>query len=67
MAYDYIERAYGMRFNPGMRVRFSEYGDLPGVVKRVKGDPHYVTIKFDNGRTGLCHPSSLTITEKSGG
>lgn len=61
MPYDYIERYYGTRFNPGMRVQFSEYNDAWGTVKRVNGDPQYVRVKFDDGREGDCHPNSLKI------
>ena len=61
MAYDYIERFYGTRFKPGMRVLFTEYDDAPGTVKRAKGDPQYVSIKFEDGREGKCHPQSLKI------
>lgn len=61
MAYDYIARAYGKHFKPGMRVTFSEYDDAPGTVKRVRGDPQYVSVKFDDGREGDCHPGSLEI------
>jgi len=67
MAYDYIARAYGKTFKPGQRVTFSEYGHMPGTVKRGQGDPHYVTVKFDNGRSGPCHPDSLTITAEPSG
>ena len=67
MAYDYIARAYGKTFKPGQRVTFSEYGNKPGVVKRVVGDPQYVTVIFDDGKSGQCHPESLTITAEPSG
>ena len=59
MAYDYIKRAYGKTFKPGDRVQFSEYGNKPGTVRRVRGDPQYVSVKFDDGREGDCHPDSV--------
>ena len=61
MPYNYIERAYGTRFKAGMRVLFTEYDDAPGTVKRANGDPHYVAVRFDDGREGDCHPASLKI------
>lgn len=64
MAYSYIERYYGIRFEPGMRVAFTEYKHKPtGIVRRVKGDPQYVSVKFDDGALGVgnCHPKSLEI------
>lgn len=64
MPYKYIRRAYGVQFMPGMRVTFSEYDNAPGVVKRVRGDPQYVAVRFDDGREGNCHPSSLTVEEQ---
>ncbi|MCB1462085.1 MAG: hypothetical protein KDJ90_06595 [Nitratireductor sp.] len=66
MAYNFIERLYGTRFKPGMRVRFTEYDDAPGIVKRVTGDPQYVRVKFDDGREGDCHPDSLKIKPACG-
>lgn len=65
--YRYIERAYGVRFNAGMRVKFTEpgtklFGSL-GTVEKAKGDPQYVSVKFDGGGLGLCHPKSLDIVE----
>lgn len=67
MAYDYIERTYGIKFKQGTRVLFTEYGNMPGTVKRVNGDPHYVTVKFANGKKGLCHPTSLIIVGSPSG
>lgn len=61
MAYDYIERFYGTRFKPGMRVLFTEDEDRQGTVKRVRGDPQYVSVRFDDGHEGFCHPTSLKI------
>ena len=61
MPYSYIDRAYGKRFKAGMRVTFDEYGDKPGTVKRATGDPQYVSVRFDDGKEGLCHPDSLKI------
>jgi RNase P/RNase MRP subunit POP5 len=63
MAYTYIERAYGRKFEAGQRVRFTEYkgerGD--GVVRSVRGDPQYVRVLFDDGHEGDCHPGSVEI------
>lgn len=62
MAYTYIERYYGIRYEPGMRVVFTEYKHRPaGTVRRVQGDPQYVSVKFDDGHIGNCHPTSLEI------
>lgn len=57
--YDYIYSAYGIRFTPGDRVEFTEGKRRLGVVKRPKTNFHYVTVQFDDGTTGLCHPKSL--------
>ncbi len=66
MAYTYIERAYGKRFEAGQRVRFTEYkGDRGlGVVRGVRGDPQYVQVLFDDGHEGPCHPGSLEVLER---
>lgn len=63
MAYSYIERAYGKRFEAGQRVQFTEYkGDRgKGVVRGVRGDPHYVRVLFDDGHEGNCHPNSVEV------
>lgn len=61
MPYTYIERAYGTKFEAGMDVLFTEYGDKPGTVKGVRNDPQYVRVKFDDGTEGDCHPDSLKI------
>lgn len=63
MAYNYIAKTYGKTFKPGDRVSFSEYHGLLGTVRRAAGDPQYVSVKFDNGRSGDCHPDSLTIID----
>lgn len=59
MAYKYIERTYGKQFAPGQRVLLTEYGDKPGTVQHVNGDPRYVRVKFDDGLVGSCHPNGL--------
>lgn len=61
MAYTYIKRAYGRKFETGQRVRLTEYkGDSGlGVVRGVRDDPQYVKVLFDDGHTGYCHPLSL--------
>jgi len=63
MPYTYIERAYGKKFEPGQRIRFTEYkGDRGnGVVRGVRGDPQYVRVRFDDGHEGDCHPGSVEI------
>jgi hypothetical protein len=61
MPYTYIERYYGTKFVAGMRVKFTEYDDKPGKVRRVNGDPAHVSVRFDDGTTGYCHPDSLKI------
>lgn len=62
MSYAYIERYYGTKFEPGMRVLFLEYKyRLAGTVQRARGDPQYVRVLFDNGDVGNCHPKSLAI------
>lgn len=69
MAYSYIERAYGKRFEAGQRIRFTEYqGDKAnGVVRGVRGDPSYVRVLFDDGHEGDCHPNSLEVVAPSAG
>lgn len=66
MAYDYIAKTYGRRFKPGQSVLFTEYDNKPGTVRRVRGNPHYVSIKFDDGTVGRCHPDSLLAAPKGG-
>lgn len=63
MAYTYIERAYGKHFEAGQRVRFTEYQGYRanGVVRGVRGDPHYVRVLFDDGHEGNCHPNSVEV------
>lgn len=63
MAYAYIERAYGKRFEAGQRVRFTEYKGARGngVVRGVRGDQQYVRVLFDDGHEGDCHPGSVVI------
>lgn len=63
MSYRYIESYYGVRFEPGMRVLFTEYKDKPGVVRGVRDDPQYVKVLFDDGSEGDCHPRSLKIVK----
>lgn len=62
MAYTYIERAYGKRFEAGQRVRFTEGKERFGVVRGVSGDPQYVKVLFDDGHVGDCHPGSVEIS-----
>lgn len=66
MSYAYIARAYGKQFSPGQRVLFTEYQNKPGTVRRVRGDPQYVSVKFDDGRIGDCHPDSLVPEQQVG-
>ena len=63
MAYTYIERAYGKKFEAGQRVRFTEYkGDRGlGVVRGVRDDPQYVRVLFNDGHEGDCHPGSVEV------
>lgn len=62
--YRYIENYYGLVFNVGDRVEFTEGKRRHGVVLRPKlSAEHYVNVKFDNGDTGLCHPKSLEIQQ----
>ncbi len=63
MAYDYIARMYGKRFTPGQRVLLTESSNRPGTVRRVRGDPHRVSVRFDDGKFGYCHPDSLVDEE----
>ncbi len=61
MPYNYIERTYGTRFQPGDRVRHSVTGKT-GKVLRTKGDPHYYRVKFHGNRHGSnCHPLELKL------
>jgi hypothetical protein len=66
MAYKYIERAYGKRFEAGQRVHFTEYkGERGnGVVRGVRDDPQYVKVLFDDGHIGDCHPDSVEIVDQ---
>lgn len=61
MAYNYIERYYGTRFEPGMRVLLTVSKNRPGVVRGVRNDPQYVKVLFDDGHIGDCHPDELAI------
>lgn len=61
MSYKYIERAYGIKFEAGQRIVFTEYDDKPGRVMRATGDPQYVRVMFDDGKMGDCHPDSVQI------
>ena len=62
--YRYIETYYGHRFMPGDRVKFTEGKERFGVVRRPRGDPQYVDVKFDDGHVGPCHPDSLEIVKQ---
>lgn len=68
MAYDYIERRYGKRFEIGQRVRFTEYPaecNAGTVVENSQHGQHYVRVKFDLGYDGNCHPASVeTLTNE---
>lgn len=61
MPYAYIERTYGKTFEPGQRIRFTEYaGDIgKGVVLPEGAQGHYVRVLFDDGHEGNCHPGSV--------
>lgn len=59
--YSYIKEMYGTLFKVGMKVVFDEYSGEPGVVIPSRGNRHYVSVKFDSGRVGDCHPESLKI------
>ncbi len=61
MPYTYIEDYYGTRFEPGMRVCFTEGKKAFGTVRKPRGDPQYVSVRFDAGHVGECHPKSLDI------
>jgi len=58
MAYRYIENTYGLTFKMGQRVEFTEDGRC-GTVMRVRGEPYYVKVRFDDGTVGNCHPMSV--------
>lgn len=61
--YAYIERAYGIHYEAGLRVWHTETKRF-GTVKRCnRSAAHYVNVRFDGDtRNGLCHPGSLEIT-----
>lgn len=65
--YSYIQHHYGLTFNVGDRVEFTEGKREPGTVARPKrSSEHYVNVKFDAGHHGLCHPRSLEIVPATG-
>lgn len=61
MAYDYIQRAYGLAYKPGQRVKHTVTGHS-GEVRReskVMG-LHYVMVRCDGQKHSLpCHPEEL--------
>lgn len=60
--YRYIQSYYGLTFNVGDRIEFTEGKRKPGVVlKPSLSGEHRVHVKFDDGHTGMCHPNSLEI------
>lgn len=67
--YDYILNAYGLFFEKGQRVRFTETDrdglSVTGVVVNPKRSHlHYVQVRFDGEkRLSLCHPKSLIKLE----
>lgn len=65
MSYDYIKRAYGIDFKPGMKVTCDELHGIEGTVLRVRGDPQYVRIRYPltsiKMRDGDFHPTSVTV------
>ncbi|MEM1344818.1 MAG: hypothetical protein AAGI34_09595 [Pseudomonadota bacterium] len=49
MAYDYIARRYGRRFQIGQRIRHTVTG-REGTVTRRRIDTHYLRVRFDGDR-----------------
>ncbi len=62
MAYDYIEKMYGTKFTPKMRVQHTVTGNF-GEVRRPGNTPgNYVSVRFDGFAHNMpCHPSELKI------
>lgn len=62
MAYEYIERRYKVKFQPGMRVRHI-VTKKQGEVRRPGNCPgHYVSVWFDGHYfNSPCHPDELDI------
>lgn len=62
MAYEYVKRAYGVFPVVGERVRgiegLARYG-LGTIQRESRSQPHYVMVKFDNGKSGPCHPTEI--------
>lgn len=62
VGYAYIERAYGLTFTPGERVRHTESAQVGlGTVRKVKqSHAHYVMVLFDGRKhADPCHPQAL--------
>lgn len=58
-AYEYVNRYYGLRVKPGMRVTTMD-GKKTGTVVRKYCYDHYVHVKFDGTKFDVpCHPQEL--------
>jgi len=61
MAYEYIQRYYGLTFTPGERVWHVEVRKNGTVQPERASHGHYVNVLFDgeNHGSSLCHPKEL--------
>lgn len=58
-AYPYIRHVYAVSPDPGCRVRH-QITNRQGVITRPRGDPQYVSVRFDGDKHSLpCHPTEL--------
>lgn len=59
MSYEYVKSYYGVKPEPGMRVKMKG-DDRCGTVVRRRSYDHYVYVKFDGAKFGVpVHPLDL--------
>lgn len=60
MAYDYVQRTYGVKPVVGGRVRHTVTGRHGTVTEEAKSQAHYVQVRFDGKKlSDPCHPTEL--------
>jgi len=64
MPYDYIQQAYGLSFNPRMRVKHTVTKQYGEVRRQGNTSANYVSVRFDGEKHNVpCHPQELKIFE----
>ncbi len=64
MAYEYVKQYYGVKVEPGDRVRM---GEKEGTVARKRAYDHYVHVKFDGTKFDVpVHPMDLLYLGRLG-